>query len=255
MSNTYSIHETRARMPASCWGASHYVRIAVVEHPSGDEIWSRNRVHDGSTDRCEAAKVRKQAKELIAFRERVQLMAALALQAGMILCNEAQLDGDYLACRKKGSGVIIRYDASWRRTGVAVAMPKDMRSRWNHYEHGINARVCRTEIAAKRVIVEVERRQAAVAERDERRLRLGLVLCHNLRVTYKHARAAGMCDAGIQAYCHAHNLDVDTGATLKDLQSLADGRYIPAATLALRAALIAHRVNKTAKESVHAEAS
>ena len=62
------------------------------------------------------------------------------------------------------------------------------------------------------------------------RLKIHLVglLCQNLKITYNHARKAGLCDPGIRRYCETHGFSVDSGAPAGVLRRTGDSRAIAA---------------------------
>jgi hypothetical protein len=149
----------------------------------------------------------------------------------------ALLDGEILAV-DRGTRV-DRYNSSFRRTGVAIAMPTDLQGRFGKWEHGATVAACKAEIAAKRAVVERENAEKRQTHRQARRLHLVTVMCPNIRVTYQHARAAGLCDQGIRQYCAAHGLSVEEGAPSGVLRATRDARAQRAIEAAARDLLAA----------------
>jgi hypothetical protein len=129
---------------------------------------------------------------------------------------------------------IARYDTAFHKTGVAIAMPEDLKNRFGKWEHGTTIAQCRSEIAQKRQVINNELRKVAETHKQARRLHLVTVMCHNLRVIYQHARTAGLCDAGIRQYCASHSLSVDSGAPAGVLRRTNDSRAYRAIEVAAR---------------------
>jgi hypothetical protein len=144
----------------------------------------------------------------------------------------ALLDGEVLGVQN--SSHVARYDVHFRKVGVAVPMPADLQGRFGQWEHGVTVKVCKAEIVRKRAVVIGEANEAKLQHRNARRLRLMTVLCANLRVTYQHARKAGLCDQGIRLYCARHGFSVEEGAPAGVLRATRDERASRAVEAAAR---------------------
>jgi hypothetical protein len=153
------------------------------------------------------------------------------------ITQRALLDGEILGLWE--ARMVVRYDVQLRRTGVAVVMPIDLVGRFGKWEHGKTYADCQREIRAKRAIVEAEEAKARESKREARRVHLVTVMCPRLPVTYQHARAAGLCDAGIRAYCIRHGLSVEVGAPASVLRASGDARAVRAIEVAAREAIAA----------------
>jgi hypothetical protein len=252
----FIIKESCAQMPGSCkYGSGEYIKIGLMQMEQGVKpsmisdrakgcikvlaVWDR--VHDGTTERCESYRIRQQANSLQAEYERVQFMRVLAEREGKEVFNDARLDKDLLACRSSNSSIIIRYDAAWKKTGVSIPMPKDLAARYGKYEHGKTRRECRIEIAHKRQIEADRAKQEEAAaikakheKKNARRLHLISLLCKNMIVSFEDARAAGMCKQGIILYCARHGFSAVSGATLEQIKAAKDDRPMPAVKIAAK---------------------
>jgi hypothetical protein len=127
---------------------------------------------------------------------------------GVIVDGDALLDGDVIAIR--AGDHYIRYAADGIRTGVAVRMPDDLRTRWGRYEHGSDLAECEREIAHKREILAGEVAEHIRSQRRARAARLLARLSTRLTADLADARAAGYCRAGISAWCASRSLDPET---------------------------------------------
>jgi len=255
----YELVDSCAQVPASWkWRSGRsYRHIYVRRTTYADGVYvvgsrytlcDHQRQYDGSTSRCEADHARAACREYIALAERRQVMRELARMAGLVCGgSDAILDGEAVAAGVTGR-LLTRYNYAWKKTGVALRMPRDLRARFGAWEHGKTEATCRAEIATKRAVVsaemEHERVAAENAERARHRERLGrhVRLVAGLRVGFTHARAAGMCEAGIRAFCVQNGLDLTEGATVEQLRALPDTRWVAAAQVALRAVLAARSI-------------
>jgi hypothetical protein len=250
----YMIRTSQAKMPSSMqYGGNDYYRIGLIEYDPTigyprqisdrarcvQSVRTWERLYRGPSNRCAYARALADAERRREVMERRQTMRVLALRAGMTDVPAALLPGDYLACRKSGrrAVVVTRYAADWTRTGYAIPMPADLVARYGRWEHGITVAACRAEIATKRAVVAADAAKARAAKRDARRVHLAAVMCARLTVSYQHARRAGLCDAGIRAYCRAHGLDVETGAPAGVLRATGDPLALRAITVAARDAI------------------
>lgn len=147
-------------------------------------------------------------------------------------CQGALLDNEILGINNGTH--IARYDTAFHKTGVAVPLPADLINRFGKYEHGKTVGACKAEIAHKRQIIADEAIAARDRRRNARKLHLIGLLCLNLKVTYEHARKAGLCDQGIRRYCEAHGFSVDSGAPAGLLRRTRDSRALQAIAVAAK---------------------
>jgi hypothetical protein len=145
------------------------------------------------------------------------------------------LDQDLYAVVHPKSGVVTRYDINSKKTGVAIPMPQDFANRFGAFEHGKTVADCRREIAVKRQVIKTDLMCQKHAEIVQKVISNPdtLNIFNDLIVTYNIARAAGLCDQGIRAFCARHRLDVGVGAPVSVLTASNNSYAISAAKKAI----------------------
>jgi hypothetical protein len=152
--------------------------------------------------------------------------------------HDALLDGELYA--RERHGIIERYDAKDRKTGIAMRIPA-MAGLSETYEHGKDITECRAEYERKLQI----RREKAIAllhntdYRAKRKARLVARLCGRLTCTIDDARAVGYCRAGIDAFRRRYGLGET--ATVAELRRTHDAQALRVVAYAASRAAVAVR--------------
>jgi len=125
-----------------------------------------------------------------------QIIVRLPLKLKNLYFGKALLPGDLYGRQRKIAGLMLitRYNADHVARGLALENGA------HKIEHGATIAIIRAEIRHKQAVAAKEKDEVLRGARLARATQLIIRLCHELVVTVDHARAAGYCWSGINAY-------------------------------------------------------
>ena len=216
-------------------GAADTGSVSVAKSYGYRHTWTR------ATAKCDGAVVRWGVERVGGGP--AALTHEVSRHALMGVCFNPCLRGDAFAIRHGSNDVAVRYASNGERTGVAIAMPPDLRTAFGAWEHGATREACRVEITRKRAVVKEQARAKRLAARHERRVRLLARLTTTLTAGYDDARAVGYCEPGIAAWAAERGIALNATVPISMLMKDTDRR----------AQAVALRVARKALEAIRSE--